>query len=265
LLNTSFLRYRFSVTPLLPSLSALSNIRQDLDDFRVNEGNPNLKPYRRYRNTLLYQYKKNLFTGMLAGVHDYYQNPIMDDVFREDGNNGSVFVYTYNNQKKFQRLGTSLSLSVGPVKDIVSFKLEGGMNRYFSEGNNYSHQYTDWYVGAGIQAYYKKWIFFTSVNTRENSLYGETISMGEPLNNIGLYYTIKNCRLGLSMLYPYSEAWTAGSKYLSNFAYSKSWTYIKENGRMLILNFAWSVDYGKKHQSGKKTLNNSDTDSGIVK
>ncbi|GHT27061.1 TonB-dependent receptor [Bacteroidia bacterium] len=264
-LQTSYLRYRFSVTPLLPSLSALSNVRQDLDDFRVNEGNPNLKPYRRYRNSIVYQYKKSLFSGTLTETYDYYQNPIMENIFREDGNNGSVFVYTRNNQKKFQRLGTILSLSVGPVKDIVSFSLEGGVNRYFSTGNNYYHQYTNGYIGATIQAYYKNWIGYTSVNTRENSLYGETISMGESLNNIALYYTIKNCRLGLSMLYPYSDAWKAGSENLSDLAYSKSWTYIKENGRMLLLNFAWNVNYGKKHQSGQKKLNNSDTDSGIVK
>jgi hypothetical protein len=151
------------------------------------------------------------------------------------------------------------------VKDIISIEIEGGMNWYFSEGNNYYHQYTNWYVGAAIQAQYKNWMFYTSINTRENSLYGETISKGEALNNIGIYYTIKNCRVGLSMLYPYSNAWKAGGEYLSNIAYSQSWTYIKENGHMLLLNFAWNVNYGKKHQSGAKTLNNSDNDSGIVK
>lgn len=264
-LKTSYFRYRFSIIPLLPSLAALSNVRQDLEDFRVNQGNPDLKPYRRYRNSIFYQYEKNLFAGTISETYDYYQNPIMGDVFREDNESGSKFVYTQNNQKKFQRLGTNLSLSVGPVKDILSVMIEGGVNRYFSEGNNYYHQFTNWYIGCGLQAYYKNWIFYTSVNSRENSLYGESISMGEALNNIGLFYQIKNCRVGLSMIYPYSNGYKAGDEQLSNFAYSKSWTYIKENSRMLILNFAWSVDYGKKHQSGKKTLNNSDMDSGIVK
>jgi len=264
-LKTSFLRYRFSVTPLLPNLSALSDVRQDLDDFRVNEGNSNLKPYRMYRNSIYYQYKKNLLTGVLTGSYDYYKNPIMNDVYREDGSNGSSFVYTYDNQKKFQKFGTDLDLSYGPVKDILTIEVEGGMNRYFSNGNAYYHQYTNWYVGAAIQANYKRWIFYTSVNTYEKSLWGETINTGENSNNIGLFYKIKNCRVGLSMLYPYSKEWKAGNEQLSSIAYSKSWTHIKENGHMLILNFAWNVDYGKKHQAGEKTLNNSDNDSGIVK
>jgi hypothetical protein len=89
--------------------------------------------------------------------------------------------------------------------------------------------------------------------------------MGEAANNIGLFYQIKNCRVGLSMIYPYSSGYKSGSELLSNIAYSKSWIRINENGRMLVLNFSWNVDYGKKHQSGKKTLSNSDTDSGIVK
>jgi hypothetical protein len=264
-LKYSFLRYRFSIAPLLPALSALSNVRQDLEDFRVSVGNPNLKPYRRYRNTIYYQYKKNLITGTLAGVYDYYKNPIMEDVFREDNIDRSAFVYTYNNQKKYQQLATEASLSTDPIKGILSVMVDGGMNRYFSEGNSYYHQYTGWYIGFELRASYKKWTLSTSVYTRQNSLYGETINMGEANNDIGLFYQIKNCRIGLSMLYPYSNEWNAGSELLSNIAYSKSWAHIKENGHMLLLNFAWSADYGKKHQAGEKTLNNSDNDSGIVK
>ena len=140
-LKTSFVRYRFSITPYLPALSALSDIRQDLEDFRVNEGNPNLKPYRLYRNSILYQYKQKLLTGTLTGTYDNYLNPIMDEVYREDGSNGSTFVYTYDNQKKYRKLGTDLDLTYGPVKDIVTIEVEGGVNRYFSTGNDYYHQY----------------------------------------------------------------------------------------------------------------------------
>ena len=264
-LKTSFLRYRFSITPTLPSLSALSDVTQDLESFRVRQGNPDLKPYRRYRNNLFYQFRKNLVSASLSETYDYLKNPIMEDIFRKDDNNSSTFIYTFNNQKKYQRLATLASLTIGPIKDIVSFEVEGGVNKYFSDGNNYSHKHSNWFVGCGLEAYYKNWIFYTFVNTRESSLSGETISMGEAVNNIGVFYQIKNCRVGLSMLYPYSSEYKVGSELLSNIAYSKSWTHIKENGHMLILNFAWSVDYGKKHQSGRKTLSNSDSDSGIVK
>ena len=264
-LKTSFLRYRFSIMPLLPSLSQLSNIRQDLDDFQVNEGNPNMKPYRLYRNSILYRYKQKLLTGTLTGMYDYYKNPIMDEVYREDGSNGSVFVYSYDNQKKYQQLGSDLNLTYGPVKNIVTMEVEGGVNRYFSTGNNYYHQYTNWYIGVAVRTNYKNCMFYTSVNTRENSLYGEFINIGEAYNNMGLYYKIKNCRVGLSMLFPFSNEWNAGSERLSSIVYFNSWTHIKDNGHMLVLNFAWNVNYGKKHQTGEKTLNNSDKDSGIVK
>ncbi|MDR3219047.1 MAG: carboxypeptidase-like regulatory domain-containing protein [Dysgonamonadaceae bacterium] len=266
LTNASSLRYQFSIIPLLPSLSGLSNVRQDLDDFRINSGNPNLKPYRRYRNRITYQYQKKLFTGGLYGTYNYYKNPIMDEILREDNTAASTFIYTQNNQKKYQHFATEASIQYGPIKDIVSIIAQGGMNRYLSEGNNYYHQYTNWYGAVGIQAYYKNWIFYTSISTRENSLYGETINMGEASNNIGLFYTIKNCRVGLSMLYPYSsDGWKAGSEVISDITYSKSWTYIRENAQMLLVNFSWSIEYGRKHQSGSKKLNNSDTDSGIVK
>ena len=183
-LKTSFLRYRFSIIPMFPSLSALSDIRQDLDDFQVNEGNPNLKPYRVYRNSILYQYKQKLLTGTLTGMYDNYQNPIMSEVYREDNNNGSVFVYTYDNQKKFQKLGSDLDLTYGPVKDIVTLEVEGGVNRYFSAGNNYYHQFTNWYISAAIQAYYKNWIFYTSASTYEKSFGGETMTTGQKVGGL---------------------------------------------------------------------------------
>jgi hypothetical protein len=263
--NQSFLRYRFSILPSLPSLSGLSNIRQDLDDFRVNAGNPNLKPYRRYRNNIFYQYQQNLVTATINGTYNYYKNPIMGEVSREDNYATSTFVYTQDNQKKFQNLGSEVAIKVGPIKDIVSVIVQGGVNRYFSEGNNYSHHFTNLYLGIGLQAYYKHWIFYTSVNSRENSLYGETISRGEASNNIGLFYQINKCRVGLSMIYPYSAGYKEGSEMISEIACSKSWTYIRENAQMLLLNFAWNVDYGRKQQGGSKKLNNSDRDSGIVK
>jgi hypothetical protein len=264
--DASTLRYRFSVVPVLPSLSALSDIEQDLDDFRINRGNPNLKPYRKYQNSLVYQYKKNLFSGTLNGGYNRYQNPIMEDIFREDADDGSsTFVYTQNNQKTFQTLSARLSLVAGPVKDIVTFTLGGGVNRFFSEGHSYYHQYTNWYINAGVNVQYKQLSFYFNAYTRENRFYGESMSEGEAINIAGLQYRIKNCRAGLSMFYPFSDAWRSGGECFSDIAYSRSQTTIKENGHMLVLHFAWNVNYGKKHQSGRKTLNNADNDSGIVK
>jgi hypothetical protein len=262
--ESSTLRYQFSITPLLPSLSILSGVRQDLDDFRIRTGNSALQPYRRYRNRLVYQYQKKLFSSEISGVFNHYDNPIMESIRRDDGNN-PLIIYTSENQPRFQSLGIVSSIRFGPFKDIVSVFFQGGANRYISKGNSYLHCFTNFYGGVGVQAFYKNWIFYTSVNSREQSLFGETVTISEASNNIGLFYTIRNCRIGLTMLYPYSKGYSEGSETLSDIAYTKSMTYIRENAQMLLLNFAWSVDYGKKHKAGSKRINNSDSDSGIMK
>ena len=66
------------------------------------------------------------------------------------------------------------------------------------------------------------------------------------------------------MSYPFKDYWSAGSKNISSVKPTKSWSYIKENGHMLYLRFSWNMSFGRKHEAGKKSLDNADTDKGIL-
>ena len=95
----------------------------------------------RYRLALTYEYQKGIFYTNLDGAYEYLPNPIMDEKYQE----GNKIIQTWNNQKNWQRLTGSAMFRIGPIKDILQFSFTGGVNHYISNGNTYSHRYTNWY------------------------------------------------------------------------------------------------------------------------
>ncbi|KAA6319179.1 TonB-dependent receptor SusC, partial [termite gut metagenome] len=78
-----------------PSLSNLSAVEQMVDSFQIQRGNPNLKPFLRYRSELTYELQKGIFYGNLWGTYEYHPGAIMDEKYLE----GGKIVQTWNNQK----------------------------------------------------------------------------------------------------------------------------------------------------------------------
>ncbi|MDR2920249.1 MAG: carboxypeptidase-like regulatory domain-containing protein [Tannerella sp.] len=260
------LRYTFNVNPSLPSLSDLSDIRQQINDFEVNVGNPHLKPYRTYRNQLRFQYQYKHLNTQLTGSYSYSKNPIMGDVNRVDFTDGYLFEYISNNQKSFSNLGVQGYLQYQLIPDMFSLSGYFGVNHYNSEGNQYKHNYTAWFGGGNAQFSLGNWSLGGWYGSRYNSFYGQNINYGENNSGINLSYKIKEVRIGAGWWYPLnSEGWSAGGKTLADIAKKERWTYISDNGNMLTLSFSWNINYGRKYEAGKKTLNNADYESGIVK
>ena len=65
------------------------------------------------------------------GAYEYQPDAIMDEKYLE----GNKIIQTWDNQKNWQRVVASANLRVGPIKDILQFSVNGGMNHYMSNGN----------------------------------------------------------------------------------------------------------------------------------
>lgn len=261
------LRYNFRVNPSLPSLSSLSDIRQQKNDIEVNVGNPDLEPYRTISNQLRFTYQLPRFNMQATGSYVYRKNPIMTEIHRtNEGPLGYTFEYWSANQKSLTQLGGQVYAQYYLIKDILAVSAYGGFNRFISKGNNYDHYYSTWYGGGQLNLTLNNWSFYGGVWGRYNNLFGENIGYGENSSNLGFNYKYKNVRFGAGMLYPFqAQGWGAGGKQISKLVQNKSWTYIKDNANMITLSFAWNITYGRKHKAGEKKLYNSDNDSGIMK
>ena len=98
--KAGFLRYRFNISPAIPSLGSLTDVEQAMDTIQIVRGNPLLKTYQQFTNSLSYSYSKKQFNANLSVRHQYYDNPIMESIFVEDGK----LILKDENQRSFQSL-----------------------------------------------------------------------------------------------------------------------------------------------------------------
>lgn len=269
LFKNAQLRYSFFITPYTPSLSQLSDITQQQNDLEISRGNRDLTPYRVYSNRLTFSWNTKPVNIQLTGNYHYYDQPIMTSIYPVQAEDGSYLLeYASVNGKEHHNAGARLNVQWKLIPDYLTVSTYGGVNWYRSEGVDFSNEYTAWNIGFTLSANYKQFSLVAGADTRPKSLYGYSISYGEKNSYVQLTYSPhKNFSAGVACLYPFTPSgWTGGSRIVGNpYVQKKSWTHIKDNGNMFCLYFNWKFNSGRKYQSGRKTLNNSDRDSGIAK
>ena len=77
--------------------------------------------------------------------------------------------------KSWNKYNAEMNLKVGMIKNILQFSLTGGYNHFNSQGNNYSHEYSNFYYSANVLAMYKKWMFIVQIQPFDEKLYGESV------------------------------------------------------------------------------------------
>ncbi|MDR1624835.1 MAG: carboxypeptidase-like regulatory domain-containing protein [Tannerellaceae bacterium] len=256
----SFVRWKADISNSSPSLSNLSDVEQTIDSLQIQRGNPDLKPYLRYRTELTCEIQKGVFYGNVWGTYEYHPKAIMDEKRLADNR----IVQTWDNQKDWRRAASRLMLRAGPVKDILQVAVTGGVNHYISNGNTYHHTYTNWFMNGDISATYKHFTLGGGWMTNWNWFYGETMDGGENLHYAMISYKHKNISVTFGLINPfadnYKEEWENWSQYAS---YYRS-NYIEESSRMPFIRLTWNFSFGRTFNTGQKRLNNTDDDSGVM-
>lgn len=260
LLGQSFIRLKGYVGNLSPSLGNLNAVEQVIDSLQLQRGNPRLESYMSYLLDLNYEYQKGIFYALVNGTYEYVPNAIMDEKYQE----GNKIIQTWNNQKNWQRVVGFAMFRVGPIKDILQFSFTGGVNHYISNGNTYSHRYTNWYCNMQASLTWKKFMLMYQMNTNWNRFWGETLEGGENIQMFMAKYNFKNLSLGIGAFNPFSDNWKVQSENWNQYASSKKTSYIKESSRLFVVSVSYSFSFGRTYKAGQKRLNNSDSDSGVM-
>ncbi|MCD7899503.1 MAG: TonB-dependent receptor family protein [Bacteroides sp.] len=259
--DNSFIRYRGRIYSSTPSLSDLGETEQLIDSLQIRRGNPHLKPYTTYNNSLTYNIRIGKFSTELYLSHLYLDKPIMEQRIREN----DKFVRTNQNQRNWQKLRSEITFKIGPIKDIVTFSFTTGMNYYDSRGLDYKHTYTDWFYKASVMANYKNWMLSFYLQSHEKNLYGEILRTNEEnFHILFLSYKHKQISVGVMTLNPFTDNWKMGSENKNKYTPSKNWEYIKESTRLFAISFTYNFSFGRKYESASKRLNNEDNDSGVM-
>ncbi|MBR5541221.1 MAG: TonB-dependent receptor [Bacteroides sp.] len=255
-----FWRYNASMSGNAPSLSALSNVVQNMDAYQVRRGNPDLKSSTYFTNRLSAGYRAKSMSMELSARYSYDHKPIMEETFYEDG----MFVRTYDNQKGFHRLIVQGNIQLKPIKQYLSISLSPFFNRYISLGNTYTHTHSNWGFRGNIVGMYKHWLLMADMFTSNHELWGETISKGEAMHTIVLGYNKGKWAVQTMVMNPFTDDYHQGTENVSKLAPNKQLAFSKNLTRMFLMNVSFSLDFGKQKQMARKRINNEDTDTGIL-
>lgn len=256
-----FLRLRGEAFNEPYSLSNISAVDQYIDTLQINRGNPNLKPSLIYTGNLQYNWRKNIYNVNFNTTYLYSHSPIMKDIYREN----NMFIHTFDNHKNWQKLNSELTLSAGPIKNILMLSLTGGANRFISKGNTYTHTYNNFYIRAQVMATYKKFMAMFQAYTPYNHMSGESLNGGERIHMAMLMYNHGKFSVGAGMMLPFSSQYKRHEENWNRYVSSTSNMFANDFSRMVMVKFSWNFNYGRKVQGGNKRIHNQDTDAGIVR
>lgn len=260
-----FVRYSGRMSQLSPSLSQLSDVRNQSDELNASDGNTGLKPYTGYSNSLTVSWTRPLFNFQLYGSWYYAPDIIMTSYIPELQVDGTYLLISKpENQKSFSRKSLAAYFTLHAIRDILDISLYGDYSNYSSRGLAYSHNYDAWRWGGSANLMLGRWNVSASFYTAPKSYFAESMGKGENQSNLSVSYKYKDLKVGLGVLllgYPqgYDYVGKTDSKYLQ----STSHTYIKDNGNMVYFTLSYNFSHGRKYQTERKKLHNSDNDNGI--
>lgn len=258
--NGMSLRYRFNMDVSSPSLSDLNDVEQGVDRWQIKRGNPFLKNSMGYSQSLMYAYNNKYVGFELIGAYTYTDKPVYETIFVE----GDKIVNTIENQKDWQRIQVQATMNVHPFGQYLHLQLRPRFSRYIMHGNTYTHTYNNWALYATLVASYKRWFLNAQMETRHNTLSGETIVYGQHFHLVGAGYNADKWNLSAGLMLPFSKNYSQATRNLSEV--SKHYSNVHSSDFQALLYVAGSInlDFGKKKRAQQQRTNNQDSGSGIL-
>ena len=260
-----FWKYKGYVSGYQPSLSAMSDVAQQIDKYQIRQGNPNLKPVMFVANEMQLSWQSKYVNLNIWANYSYDHKPIMEETYEQLIDGQSYAIRTYANHRGFHRLQVAPSVQVRLLQNKLIFTVAPFANYYVSLGNSYTHKHFNPGVRASIMGMYKGWQFFGEVTTRSNNLWGETLEYGEFYHHIGVGYNADKWGFRAMLMNPFSvKGYSIETKDLSALAPNTQHAEMRDFRQMLILNFHCNLDFGTQRRDSGKRINNEDKENGIL-
>ena len=260
-----FWKYKGYVSGYQPSLSAMSDVAQQIDKYQIRQGNPDLKPVMFVANEMQLSWQSKYVNLNIWANYSYDHKPIMDETYEQLIDGQSYAIRTYANHRGFHRLQVAPSVQVRLLQNKLIFTVAPFANYYVSLGNSYTHKHFNPGVRASFMGMYNGWQFFGEVTTRSNNLWGETLEYGEFYHQIGVGYNADKWGFRAMLMNPFSvKGYSIETKDLSALAPNTQHAEMRDFRQMLILNFHCNLDFGTQRRDSGKRINNEDKENGIL-
>lgn len=259
------IRLSGNISPQVPSLSQLSEVRQQSSSIQANDGNELLKATSTYNTALNFAWNHKLFDLNWGGSLGYTPDAIMTSIIPQQQASGNyLYVWKPENQKSFTSYFAYSNLTLHIIKDVFDIQGELHYQHLKSRGLDYSHDFEPLHYGVSLSLLLNKWYFEYTLGNAWESLYGECRNAGENQSDLMISYRNKGFRLELScLLLGHPKGFDYKSSTHSKYYVNKSNTYIKNNGNMVMFTLGYTFNHGRTYKTERKKINNRDTETGI--
>ena len=253
----------FQYSPSIPSLSALTDYPQRQSPYLVSNGNPNLKVANNFLYQLMPSYRYKKFSASLLMTYQCINDFVMEDMFYLGD---KTFLSQSVNARRRWYAGGNLNLK---ISDIAGFgaNVSIGLDHYETMGQNWCHQLTS--VDGNFTLWWSKGPYTISYWRKIPGKYLSGNYVGKDENGDSLsfeYQPNKHWTLQASWMYMFDKK---GTKYPAwGYSHVNPYyreRYIENNGNMIVLSASYSADFGSIFRSARRSLNNSDNASSLLK
>uniref|UniRef100_A0AB33IUK1 Outer membrane protein beta-barrel domain-containing protein n=1 Tax=Prevotella sp. GTC17253 TaxID=3236793 RepID=A0AB33IUK1_9BACT len=258
-----YLSYTFDTYKHVSRIALTSDVRIRQNSMEWLVGNPNLQPARLREHQARFTYQTPRLTANLVGTYRLVPHSNMVVYERTNDN---LFIQTQRNQRgvSFLVVQATGRYDVIPEKLIVS--MNGGINRFWNRGDAYTHTYTSYSYGASVQAYLGKWTLMGLFDNGWGWMEGEGVGISGSASSIQATYRIRNGSISLHWNNPFqAHPRSLKSEVRSSLIQKYITTRYRHQGNMVSLNFTWRLSRGQKYRDVQRTLQNKETDAGILK
>lgn len=257
------LKYGFEVSPFVSRIAMISNtaIRGGSREWSV--GNPDLKPSYRIENFIDATLTLPRLTTNLNVMYWTNRNCNMALYTRSADDR---FYYTQKNQKGIDMLYCTAYAQYQIIPDKLSCFAAGYLTHFANHGDNYEHRYTAFNYNIQATAYLGRWTISLTADNGWRAMEGETIIRQGAQCVFNCSYRMGNCTLSLMWLNPFRNRVKEYSPELINRFLHRQYNYRStDSGNQLSVSFVWRLQKGHRSRTITQTLNNRDTENGIMK
>lgn len=254
--NRWSLQGAFQYTPIIPSLSELTDYPQQTTPYLVSNGSPELKVAEMFTYQLIptFRYKK-LNLSLLIAYRHTHNAQITDTYYLGD----RLFMTQTVNARSMREFSPNLNVQISGVGGFgASVRL--GLRHFHYGGETWSHDLTSFEATGSVWWSRDAWTISYYGRIPAKYLSGHYVGKGENGNSLNVswnpdkHWSVEaswyNCFDSKGFRYP--------QECISTVNPSESERWIKDNGNMLALSISYSADFGSIFRTAKRGLNNSD-------
>lgn len=253
----------FQYIPSIPGLSTLTDYAQQVSPYLVMNGSPDMKGSERFSYTLGCDYTYRKFNISYSATYLTVPNTVITEVtYLGD----KLFLSRSVNARYARTFGNSLSMR---ISDLYGFgaNLTMGLYHYSTAGPSWTQRLTSFSGSLYLWWNHGDWTISYWRKLPGKYLMGQTVGKDENGDALQIEWRPdKHWTIGASWMYMFASKGTQYPTWdYSPVNPSTRERYISNNANMVVLSLTYTADFGSLFRQGRRKLNNSDTNSSLLK